>query len=174
MLELPLKYTIIDEVWRDKISGQRYTREFALTPLVSFNVNGEVIRGYVYNPYGVENEEDLDKSNDYQNLGYRAGGFGQSLFLTEEQVAERFEYQGKIKREEDINSSIKQYSEENCNFENKNWIAEMSFRDLIHRNSGGLSQCIHAKIFEFYLNNALEECEEKERLKKAYYSEEEK
>lgn len=166
-----MKYTIQENVWQDKITGQRYTKDYSCRPVVSFNVQGEILKGYSYSPYGVAPENEKMELEDKQ-YGYEAYCFGQKIFLTAEQEKIRFEYLGKIERQEDIAKSVQEYSEEKCNFDNLEWLAQMTLRDLTHKSSGGLSQCVQAKLLEFLLKNA-PESKEMEEFKKIYFSQSE-
>lgn len=163
-----MKYKVKKDVWQDKVTGQRYTRDYAFRPLVSLGENGEVIRGYTYEPYGVAPGIKKIHARS-KEFGFPAYCFGQKLFLTAKQVEERFEYIGKLDREENIAESIKQYSEEECDFENLEWLAEMTLRDLTHDDAGGLSQCVQAKLLEHLLNNA-PNSDKMERIKNIYFN----
>jgi len=166
-----MKYIIKEDVWEDLVTGQQYTREYAFRPLVGFNEKEEIIKGYVYKPYALGGWDEMN--NDIKEFGYPAFCFGQSLFLTEEQSNKRFKHLGKLERNEDIDQNIKQYSEEECDFNNLAWLANSTLRDLTRKNAGGLSQCVQAKLLEFLLNNA-EPNEELEKVKKAYFNKESK
>ncbi len=166
-----MKYIVKEDVWEDLVTGQQYTREYAFRPLVGFNDNKEIIKGHVYKPYTSGSLEDMQ--DDVKNFGYPVFCFGQSLFLTEEQVKTRFKYLGKLEREENIAQSIKEYAQEECDFENLGWLAQHTLRDLTSKNAGGLSQCVQAKLLEFLLKNA-ESSEKLEEVKKKYFNNESK
>lgn len=161
-----MKYIITEDVWEDLITGQTYTKEYALRPLVSFDENEQIIKGHTYKPYSFVGEDGLT-GNDSKKFGYPAYCFGQSLFLTEDQVKDRFKYLGKLERHEDIKQNISHYADENCDFNNLTWLAELTMRELTSRNAGGLSQCVHAKLLEFLLEKA-EPSEKLEEIKSRY------
>lgn len=163
-----MKYLIKEDVWEDLITGQTYTKDYALRPLVSLSENKEIIKGYVYKPYSFIGGDGLS-SLDSTKFGYPAYCFGQSLFLTEEQVKERFKYLGKLERHEDIDENIRYYQEEDCNFDNLAWLAELTMRDFTSKDSGGLSQCVHAKLLEFLFKHA-EPSAKLEEVKKRYFN----
>lgn len=165
-----MKYTIKEHVWKDKITEQTYTKDYAFRPVVAFDANGIAIKGYVYSPYNwVAGVTFSEKFDDVKQFGYSVYCMGQKLFLTDAQVAERFEYLGKLERHEDIDEQIKYYSEEECNFENLEWLAKHTVRDLAHKNAGGLTQCINAKLLEFLFKNA-PQTPEMEEIKKMYFN----
>jgi hypothetical protein len=164
-----MKYTVSEDVWEDLITGQTYTRDYAIRPLVSFDENGKILKGHTYKPYSFVGEDGLS-SLDSKQFGYPAHCMGQSLFLTEEQVKDRFKYLGKLERQEDIAQSISHYAEEKCDFTNFAWLAELTMRELTSKNAGGLSQCVQAKLLEFLLKNA-EPSKKLEEIKNRYYKE---
>jgi hypothetical protein len=162
-----MQYTIKDDVWEDLVTGQTYTKDYSLRPLVSFDENGKIIKGYTYKPYSFVGDGLI--GDESKKFGYPAYCFGQSLFLTEEQTKDRFKYLGKLERHEDIDQSISHYAEENCNFDNLGWLAELTMRELSSKDSGGLSQCVQAKLLEFLLKRA-EPTEKLEEVKKRYFN----
>jgi hypothetical protein len=162
-----MKYTVKEDVWQDKITGQRYTKDYAWRPVVSFDENGKPMKGYAYSPYGVgDGIEKIRAGNE--KFGFPAHDMGQKIFLTEEQAKERFEYLGKLERKEDIAKEIQYYTEEECNFDNLEWLATMTLFDLTHPDAGGQFQCVHAKLLEFLLKNA-PTSEKMEKIKKIYF-----
>jgi hypothetical protein len=163
-----MKYTVKEDVWEDLITGQTYIRNYAFSPIVAFDNNGNVIKGYTYKPYSFVGEDGLS-SMDSEKFGYRAYCLTQNLFLTEEQSKQRFKYLGKLERQEDIDESIRHYSEENCDFNNFAWLAELTMRDLTSKDAGGLSQCVQAKLLEFLFKHA-ESSEKFEEVKKRYFN----
>ena len=163
-----MKYIVKEDVWEDLITGQTYTKEYSFRPLVSFDESGKIIKGHTYKPYSFIGENGL-MGDESKNFGYPAYCFGQSLFLTEEQVKDRFKYLGKLERHEDIEQSISHYADENCDFDNLAWLAELTMRELTSKDAGGLSQCVQAKLLEFLLEKA-EPTKNLEEVKKRYFN----
>lgn len=143
-----MKVTKEREIFRDKVSGACYEKAYAFRPLKLIDGMGKPTQaGYVLHlaevpeecyPEGFVDRAFNGELDDV--LGYSPIDFGQQLFVTLEQLEERFEKLGKIPQEIDYEALVQQYSEECVDFSRMSGL-KGTLEHTLQRGSQGLFTC---------------------------------
>lgn len=141
------------KVYRDKLTGVCYSKRHAFKPLALIagpgNAGQEKVKefGYVLEPYSGHPQAAWDadigtqEAEDRAELaGFNPYCFGQDVFVTEAQLAERFECLGTLSQEIDLEATMREYQEEGCDFSDTDNLAR-NVLDHVQRMAPSLAAC---------------------------------
>jgi hypothetical protein len=157
-----LKYTYTVEVFRDKQTGACYTKDFAHKPIAVIDGPGPAKSfGVVLAPYAgplpadkADSGEILVEGTGYMSqFGYSPEDLCQSLMVTKEQLASRFEDLGPVSQEVDLLAAIKHYEEEDCDFSNREYVLKCALRQLQRSGQSSHGDCILHTLIQDYQAN---------------------
>jgi hypothetical protein len=160
-----LKISITRDVYKDKVTGVCYSKEFASMPVALIAGDGPATsRGAILKLYGghpdLKEYDIIQEAIGFENaqectkrLGFYPLNFAQKLFVTEEQLAERFQYLGQFSEEVDMDAQIQQYESECVDFSNRKSILNGAKQQLSRSGGHGLGACILYTLIKEYQSN---------------------
>jgi hypothetical protein len=133
-----LKFTQTHDVYKDMLTGVCYSKCFTVKPIAVIDgPEKSTTFGVLLEPYGNhaavdwDSLEKLESANTRrERLGFDPNCWGQSVFVTEEQLATRFEYLGKLSKDLDMEAAVRHLEEEHCDFSDREEVARLAIRQL--------------------------------------------
>lgn len=149
-----MKISTIKNVFRDTTTGMHYEKLLPSALIPTSDPGGKHQFGYVLAPCGDHPALDWDQLNAQLEKN-EAHGLGLGLttlniFVTEEQLAQRFDYIGPLKFERDMEALVRMYAEENIDFEDREYVGDRAKR-LLGDNAVGLAGAVWYTLLKEYL-----------------------